>query len=257
MNEELKQMSKKQERRNQYLKHLGEEVVEEAFGADDMSPKAKTEVELFLGRMQPLTAAHVKIIGAMRNPVIALVKGAKSSQDKEKNPFDATFQRQMIKRVFPQAKVIEVASGYVPEIISMLRQSGLEVTKMVAGSDRVAGYQKQIDGLNAKLQDAYKMSCKVVEIERSGDDISATKVRNAIKTGDMAAFKKMMPKQLWGDFNAMQNMLKEEPTNNVGGGNIAPHPKPMVGMLARKYRDFLDQLQKKTKTKYDNAEEEK
>ena len=194
-------------------------LVVEATTAADMPPKATDPVDLFLGRVQPLTKAHMDIINNMTNPVIALVRGTKK-EDVSRNPFDPVYQRHMIHKVCPTAKVIEVPTGYVPDIIAELRTHNMEVKNVHAGSDRVADYARMINGVNAQLPDTHKIDANIVEIKRTGEDVSATKVRTALKAGDEATFQKMMPLQLHDEYHRMKSQLTEDeggPTNSTAG----------------------------------------
>lgn len=218
--------------------------------------KSKTEsVDLFIGRFQPFTVAHQKLVSEAQNVVVAVVKGVKSSQDKYMNPFDFNSQAYMIEKCVPGALVIEVTSGYVPDIIAQLAEFGLAVRRVIAGEDRVNDYERQLTRHNSLNET--QLTVDMLSVPRSTMGVSATKVRNALRNDCFEEFVTLVPEELHGDYEEMKQVVNEEPTNTIGGGQIAPHPKPMVGMMARKYRDFLDQLQKKTKTKYDNAEEER
>ena len=169
------------------------------------------QAEIFLGRLQPIHNGHKKIIGGMKNPVVVLIKGKKSSQDKKKNPLDAAYQIKLIKMIAPKADVYIAATGYVPSIIADIKaQFGYDITKVHAGTDRVAGYRKQIDAVNKKADadpGIARIDAQVVEVKRGDDDVSATKVRDAIKSDDLAAFKKLVPAAIYGEWNTLKTML--------------------------------------------------
>jgi hypothetical protein len=147
----------------------------------------------------------------MKNPVVVLVKGAKSSEDKTKNPFSVDYQIKLIKKIEPHAEIMVASTGYLPAIMEQLREKGMEPDAVYAGADRISGYKKQIDDANSKLPDEYKYHVEFKETERV---TSATTVRNAIRSNNIDEFKRNMPKELWGEFDTMKKLLGEK--INVG-----------------------------------------
>lgn len=185
-------------------------VVDPAFKmSKSYPPKAKKEVELFLGRLQPPHLGHKKNIDAMKNPVIGIVRGSKSGLDKTRNPLEIDYQISLIKKFAPNAIIKVFADGFLPFIISSLRQEGLEVVAILAGSDRISSYKQSIVSFNKKLPDDRKIETKFKEIARDEKDISATKIRTAIRSGDKEFYQDNVPKELWGEFEKLQALLKE------------------------------------------------
>ena len=110
-----------------FIQHIDEAI--------DFAPRSdrSKEVSIFLGRMQPIHIGHEAIIKTMKNPIILLVKGKASSKDKKRNPFDAKYQTKLIKKLDKKALVLEVSTGYLPEIANNLRKVGKEVVAVHAG----------------------------------------------------------------------------------------------------------------------------
>ena len=181
------------------------EFITEALNPTDYLPIQKKSVELFLGRMQPVHKAHLAIIKMMNNPIVALVKGAKTSLDKNKNPFDTDYQLELLKKLKTKAELIVVPTGYIPDIISLIRKEGKEVTAIYAGADRFKGYQGQIASFNKQMPEDKQITVTMKETPRV---TSATIVRTAIIDDDIETFKKSMPKELWGEFDKMKDILK-------------------------------------------------
>ncbi len=173
-------------------------------------PKASKPVELFLGRLQPPHLGHKKNIDSMKNPVIGIVRGSKSGQDKERNPLELDYQIELIKKFAPQAIIKVFPDGFLPFIVSSLRQEGLEVISIYAGTDRINSYQQSITSFNKKLPDDRKINVEFEEIARGNEDISATKVREFLRKGNETEFRKSVPKELWGEFNKLSKIVNEE-----------------------------------------------
>lgn len=167
-------------------------------------PRQKKEVELYLGRFQPVHLGHIAIIKGMKNPVVALVKGAKSSEDKSKNPLDEKLQMKYLKKVFPKLDVVVVGTGYIPDIINEIRKTGKEPSAIYAGADRFKGYSGMIDSYNSRVDDDQKITVKMKETPRV---TSATIVRNAVKDGDEETFLETMPKELHGEWDNLRKII--------------------------------------------------
>jgi FAD synthase len=179
-------------------------ILNEAIDESNFTKKQSKNCELFLGRMQPVHLGHKAIIDSMKNPVVALVKGAKSSLDKEKNPFDEKDQMRFLKKLDSSIEVVIAKTGYVPDIIEQLRKEGMEVSTVYAGEDRISGYRRQIDGFNKAVSEEYQMDIKFKETPRI---TSATTVRNALKADDKETFKKNMPRQLHSEYEYMKSKV--------------------------------------------------
>lgn len=187
-----------------------EALIESAQEFVDVLSEAK-EYELFMGRFQPLHKGHATVVGRMKNPIVALVKGGKSSQNKEKNPLSLKDQARLIKKAYPKAIVIEVATGYIPTIALEMRKKGMNITAIWAGEDRRASYTKQLESFDKKNPDeALNMEFKPTynpDGARIGGT-SATIVRNAIRAGDKKEFLKHMPKKLHGEWDFLRKKIK-------------------------------------------------
>jgi phosphopantetheine adenylyltransferase len=182
-------------------------LLAEAFNIDDVIPKAAKPADLFLGRLQPPHNGHAKIINSMKNGIVAIVKGVLSSQDKSKNPLPYEYQKKLVNEISPETPVIEVPTGYLPDIINEVRKLGKEVGIVYAGSDRIQGYQRQVDQANAKLSADKKFNVTFKESERV---TSATTVRDAIRSGNQTAFRTNVPKAIWGEYETLRDYLKED-----------------------------------------------
>ena len=154
---------------------------------------------LFLGRFQPLTSMHARIIeDAMkvhRHVIVGLVRGEKSSDDPLTNPFSEEVRRKMIDRVFPGISVITFPSGNVIRAVFDPRLRYV-VQRVLAGTDRVESYRSQLKGNPDIL---------VEEVPRTVP-VSGTEVRTAIREGDREKFEKMTPLQI----HQLFDMLRQE-----------------------------------------------
>ncbi len=160
---------------------------------------AETKISLVLGRFQPPTKGHVHIAKQADHPVIvAIVRGKKTSEDKETNPFTFETQKKVFEEIYPENEdIIEVATGYIPGITSDLRDEGYEVVQVLCGSDRVEGYQQL---LKPHMVEELNLTIEIKSISReydpyAGSDsvthVSGTLVREALKANDLYSVRQL------------------------------------------------------------------
>ncbi|USV40836.1 adenylyltransferase/cytidyltransferase family protein [Xanthomonas phage BUDD] len=156
--------------------------------------------DLFFGRFQPVHNGHLAVLERMNNPVVVIVKGKVASQDKEKNPFDFEYQKELLQKVIPGLRVHLAETGYLPDIIKML---GDCPDTVFCGPDRIGQYKAQMERANKELDEPCLV--KFVETERV---TSASVVREAIRSGDRKAFKANVPRAIWDQYSTMKKRLE-------------------------------------------------
>jgi len=169
------------------------------------------KVAVFMGRFQPPTKAHLSIIKQIEQHehlpvVVAVVRGSKTSQNKSKNPFDFETQKAILRACLNNVKIIQVSTGFIGEFVDILRRENKEPVVLYCGSDRLSGYQQQVNRYKTQLN----LNLVVKEIPRTETGISATKVRLALKNDDIEAFKKLTDKCEWQFFDLLKNKWRVE-----------------------------------------------
>lgn len=191
-----------------------------------------------IGRFQPITKLHCKIIDDARkkyqNTFVVVVnpklperekrftkKGELRTPEKrriEKNPFSLSLRVKLIYKALEgklhSSHIISAPTGFTQDAIEKIfRYLSKEKHKknfvLLAGSDRVDEYIRQL-----KLYSNIDFSIK--EITRditSADNVSATKVRNAIKENDFETFKKLTPEGIHSEFNNLRKLIVSESQN--------------------------------------------
>ena len=191
--------------------NIYKEKIEERINMYENS--AKNEFALVIGRFQPFTNGHLKMINELyqktqSNVIIGIVEGKKSSQDKVKNPLDYGQRAQLITQALKETNipfiVMKFENGYLPSIIETINNNVNKVNKiyMACGSDRFPTYTRLLDKAKEEIED---LDYELVEIKRTGEDISATKIRNAIKTGDYDYYSKNVPEGI-ADENTFEKL---------------------------------------------------
>lgn len=171
---------------------------------EEFAPRGTRERDLFVGRFNPFHSGHAAIVKMMKNnPLIVIVKGKKTSEDKKKNPFSEDYQSEMVKSVFSDVEVTISPNAFLAGICGFYRKKGDEITRIFAGADRIESYRKSINDANLKMDPEYQYKIEFIETPRV---TSATKVRQTFVDDDFEEFKKNMPRQLWSEFEKMRDI---------------------------------------------------
>lgn len=172
--------------------------------------KGENEISLFIGRLQPPTKAHIDILNDIlsknKKLLICIVRGEKSSQDKEKNPFPFNMQIEILEKCLKKSnyEIIEIKTAFIGDIVNYARNKNEEIVELYCGTDRYKTYKSQID----RYKDQLNLNIEVKEISRTDEDISATKVRESLKNNDENTFKSMMCKEVHSLFSKLQLYIK-------------------------------------------------
>lgn len=175
------------------------------------------EVNMFVGRFQPFTLGHVKVVEHLHKQnglptVIFLVKAkTKKAEDKFKRPFDETMQVNMIKQVmkeYPIETVYVIDTAAIDKMFNAMRPK-YEPVLWGTGSDRMKTYGYQVDNPKYRGELGVEDSFRLEEIPRTDDNISATKVRNALLDGDEKTYKSMTPKSMHKMYKLLKQTMEE------------------------------------------------
>jgi len=176
--------------------------------------QGKKKVNMFVGRFQPFTLGHVKVFEKMYKEnglpvVVFLVRG--KNNDPEKRPFDEEMQQAMFAKMAKQYPFLETAivvpNGSIDTMFAAARPA-YEPVMWGYGTDRKKSYGAMIDKQSYRDQLGVDPDFKGYEIFRTDDNISASKVRNALKIDDEKTFKKMTPKSIHSFYKSLQNILE-------------------------------------------------
>jgi len=183
--------------------------------------KGKKPVNMFVGRFQPFTLGHVKVFEKMYKEnglpvVVYMVRGGKA--DPEKRPFDEDMQQAMFAKMKKQYPFLEasfvVPNGAIDTMFAAARPA-YEPMMWGYGTDRKKSYGAMINKQSYRDDLGVDPSFKGFEIKRGAENISASKVRNALKIDDEKTFKKMTPKSIHGFYKPLQDIMQpiKENTN--------------------------------------------
>lgn len=156
---------------------------------------------IYMGRFQPFHKGHQAALKKVKGEKVLVIVRGRLSKVKD-NPIPVEMQINMINKVV-DIPVEVFGSGYLPDVIEMVRSKlSLDPKKVICGEDRIKQYKAQIDRANKTLE--APLAIEFVVADRI---TSATKVREAIRSGDEKAFKANVPKQLWDEFTNLQAIM--------------------------------------------------
>lgn len=157
------------------------------------------KVNIMVGRFQPITRGHEKCIDYVwKNlnipTVICMVETKKEKLD-EKHPFPSTLLLPLYEKLFHGDKrikdIVLVKNANIVTIGEELWGMGYEIRSWVCGTDRYDSYKKMADKYAEKAH--LPEEFEVIEIKRTDEDESATKLRTMLKEGNKSEFLKGSP----------------------------------------------------------------
>ena len=183
--------------------------------------QGKELVNMFVGRFQPFTLGHAKVLETIHkengHPVVVLLVKAKNKkkEDAFKRPYDEKTQLDMFKAVqrqYPFLKeIFVIPTGGIDTMFNAMRPK-YEPVLWGTGSDRMKTYGFQVNKDSYREDLGVRSDFGLFEIPRTDDNISATQVRNAMLDGDEKLFKSTTPKAL----HKMYSELKKKLEDSVG-----------------------------------------
>lgn len=172
------------------------------------------EISLIIGRFQPcMHKGHLEMIKGMKyRPCIVMIEAPGTSKDKKKNPLTWLERYDIIHSALfseygDEVVFMQYHNGYVPDIVSYLKDNEWNPRELVAGPDRIADYKKKVDRANESLNTSDKISLDYTEAKRIA---SSTEVRAAIRDDDYEAFKSLTHSRNWIHFNFLRERLTND-----------------------------------------------
>ncbi len=176
-----------------------------------------TRVVFFPGRFQPFHNGHLEALKRTSQefglPVIPL----QILSVKEESPFPDALLQKMGADV---AKANNYIADYfiyptgqktvIPLMVQFLRSKGYEPMGVGCGSDRLNDYNRQVAFMTGPKTDVIVddgFTVKMVDARAEGGP-SGTRVRQALKDNDEAAFREQMPKELHKHYKELQKYIK-------------------------------------------------
>lgn len=219
------------------------------------SNKTKKIVFTF-GRFTPPTIGHAKLI----NKVVDYAKETGSenriytskSFDNEKNPIPYSEKVSFLRQLFPQAKIADDPKAHTAfHVAKLLSDEGFRDVTMIVGSDRVEEFKNTIGkyikdrndpSFDPKKHYSFDKWNVVSAGERDPDaqgveGMSGTKMRDAVRRGDMKAFASGVPsknaKLVKKIFDTVKKNLTEDVSMDIDSGIDHKKLGPMLDSFSK------------------------
>lgn len=174
---------------------------------------APQNVNMIIGRFQPFTLGHLKCAeyAYKVKGVPSVICCIDTTKADERHPFLTKdimpYMEKMARDERTIAGVVTVKNADIVKMADAVRAAGFEPVSWSCGTDRIDSYTTMAERYKdmAGLPDDFE----VIEIPRTDEDISATRVRNAIKDDDQELFNKMTPKSWHGAYKKLQQMIEK------------------------------------------------
>jgi len=188
----------------------------------DYPEQGKKLVNMFVGRFQPFTLGHAKVVEAIHKqngyPVVILLVKAKNKkkEDAFKRPYDEETQVKMLKKLkstYPIEDVFIIPTGGIDTMFNAMRPK-YEPVLWGTGTDRMKTYGFQVNKESYREDLGVRPDFGLFEIPRDDNNISATQVRNAMLDGDEKLFKKLTPKAVHNMYGELKQKLEDSMSAN-------------------------------------------
>ena len=234
--------------------------------APTMSEALKKTVVASFGRFNPVTVGHEKLI----NKVISVAVKRKAdaavymshSQDSRNNPLSYDKKIALGQKAFGEI----VKKSPARTIIEVLKELSKKYTELVlvVGSDRVKEFEALLNKYN-ELDYSFENIEIVSAGERDPDSdsvsgMSASKMRAAAATGDIASFKQGLPNKLKGSavqimndirkgMNISEELAEDNEDNLAESGPLSIQQRRKRGLIMRRYKTKIKMAKERAKRK--------
>ena len=179
----------------------------------------KQPVNIIVGRFQPFTDGHMKLVDAawkeLHIPTVMCIINTQDENADASHPFPTSLllpiYNELCKTYKNIVDIIKVNNADIVKIGDALNDKYL-IKSWTCGTDRIDAYTKMSERYKEKagLADDFQM----IEVKRSKEDVSATKVRKALVDGDVKTFNKITPYETLKSYlrepNKVYNILREQ-----------------------------------------------
>jgi len=201
------------------------------------------------GRMNPPTIGHEKLVDKVKSfegdHYIFLSQTVKPKD----NPLPFDVKLEFAKKFFPGVNVGHPSVRTPIQMLQMLEKLGYTDVIYVAGSDRVASFEKLFNDYNGK---EYNFNSITVENagERDPDadgaeGMSASKMRAAAAAGDFESFAQGVPtpalaQKMYDAVRTGMGIKDEVPAENIDEGDLVVNKASLRSFLTKMIQDAIE-----------------
>ena len=154
----------------------------------------KVSITLIPSRLQPPHNGHKFLISQSKySSYLAVVRGEKTSTNKDRNPFSYELQEKLIEELEFNTLYGKFNNFNLPEIYTELLNQGYIVKEIICGDDRYDAYQKMVNDYESENNwDIEVTSFKRDKDSSDIDGISSTLVKSHLANNNKDAVKELM-----------------------------------------------------------------
>ncbi len=174
------------------------------------------EINIVIGRFQPFTLGHAACakFAADTKHVKSVLCVIDTKKADEKHPFLTNDMFDYFDKIVMYDKNItgwvRVTNADLVKNTEILRAKGYEPVSWSCGTDRYDKYKRELVIPKYLNMAGLPEDFELLEIKRGDEDISATKVREALKNGDIKTYQAMTPKYLHGTtFDMLRDLINK------------------------------------------------
>lgn len=132
--------------------------IEESLLLEDLAPMASKKAAVIIGRFNPPTKGHYAVIDTVKSfirknkeldlhavPIVVIIGGSKSDEDKSKNPLTVKQREAFMKASGLANGVSFLSAPNAFAAFAKVREHGFEPVAIAAGTDRINDYIKLLD----------------------------------------------------------------------------------------------------------------
>ena len=170
---------------------------------EDQAPAQSQRAVVIVGRFQPPTIGHYKIINLAKKyirensalelftkPIVVIVDGKKSGKNKKENPLTVDERIYYMKNSGRANGVMFLSASNAFEAFNEVRKAGYEPIVVGAGSDRIKGYMSMLDDKfldgKDKKQKHYELPGLETRHEMKGTEEAISKIDGHVSISNVS-----------------------------------------------------------------------
>lgn len=159
---------------------------------------------VFLGRMQPPTLNHIKVVKDAYSKYHEKVFIGVVSSSNKNSPFTYDLIENILEdNLNSNFNIFKLNSGFLGDWLTYCRDEGYEPEILICGDDRASDYQEQID----RYKDMFNLNIKIDTSLPRSINISGTMAREYIKDNDKESFRKIVTPQTFKYYDDLRKYI--------------------------------------------------
>ena len=213
----------------------------------------KKQAVLAFGRLNPPTIGHAKLVDAIKKQDGDHYLFLSQTQKPKTDPLDFATKLKFAKQFFPGINIGHESVRTPVQALEMLQGLGYTDIIFIAGSDRVAGFQKLFDTYNGQPDKSGNIPFKFDSInvlsagerDPDADDVSgmsASKMRVAAAAGELETFAQGVPDKKLAQtmYDAVRKGMGVKDVEPVEEGDLVLDKSSLINYIKDMIQDYVN-----------------